>query len=357
MIEWRASAPGKMVVAGEYAVLEGHRALGLAVTRRASARLRIDHAGPSQLKLDPISRESIDWPLDNRDRSPELAQAIDLIASAWKQWGPSGCLDSFFLEINTRALFNDHNAKLGLGSSSAVAVLLSGLARQLAKEHSQDPEFIEGADTDAELREWHHRLWRLHQGGQGSGLDLATALTGGLIAYTQPSSSDTNTNAQAQWSSLNWPQGLYGLVVWTGESASTPDMLKAYRDWRSRSPEQFDDVVGGLGRCANSLIEALQAGDVDAFIEGFTAYGGRMGTMGGLIERPIVTPAHAAVAELARKRHVGYKPCGAGGGDIGLMLSKDAKQLVHLTGAIEAMGMSSIELEIDANGWELGTGE
>lgn len=361
MTEWRASAPGKLVVVGEYAVLEGHQALGLAINRRAHARLSFDHPAPSQLKLDPISDRPIDWPIDwlgdgpiegraLGGGSPELTQALDLISSVWAQWGPSGGSDSFLLEINTRSLFDDHGSKLGLGSSAAVAVLLSGLAQHIARD--LDPD-----QPELDLRAWHHRLWHLHQGGQGSGLDLASVLAGGLIAYTKPKSLEAGPSAQAQWSSIAWPQGLYGRVVWTGESASTPDMLEGYRAWKARSPEQFVDVMSELGRCAGQVIHALNRGDLDAFIEGFTDYGVRMGTMGGLIERPVVTEAHAALAQLADSHPVGYKPSGAGGGDIGLMLSQDPERLAHLAGEIEAMGMTSIDLVVDPNGWMLGEAE
>lgn len=356
MIEWRASAPGKLVVVGEYAVLEGHQALGLAINRRASARLKLDHQGPSQLRLNPISHQPIDWPLGGGVRSDlpaELGQALDLIESIWRQWGPSACSDSFLLEINTQALFDDHGNKLGLGSSAAVAVLLSGLAQQLVQDHS-----VSGQDqTNIDLRQWHHQLWRLHQGGQGSGLDLASVLAGGLIAYTKPNSAEADPSAQAQWSSLAWPPNLYGRVVCTGESASTPDMLKGYRGWKAGSPEQFFDVMRGLGQCAQTVIEALSRGDLDTFIEGFTDYGVRMGTIGGLIERPVVTPAHVALGKLADLNHVGYKACGAGGGDIGLMLGQDPERLAHLAGEVEALGMTSIELGVDPNGWALGIGE
>lgn len=360
MIEWRASAPGKLVVVGEYAVLEGHQALGLAINRRASARLSFDHQGPSLLKLDPISPEPIEWPVAGAFSNcpAELARALDLITSLWQLWAPGGFSDSFLLEINTRSLFNDQGSKdqgskLGLGSSAAVAVLLSGLAQCLGR----DQHFAQPDPSKLDLKAWHQRLWHSHQGGQGSGLDLATVLAGGLIAYSKPKSVDDCPSAKAQWSPLTWPKALYGRVVWTGESASTPGMLQGYRDWKARAPGQCADVMGTLGQCATDVIEALNRGDLDGFIEGFTDYGVRMGTMGGLIERPVVTEAHAAVAKLAAAHQVGYKPSGAGGGDIGLLLSQDPERLVHLLGGIEALGMTSIELVIDSNGWILETGE
>lgn len=352
MIEWRASAPGKLVVVGEYAVLEGHRALGMAISRRAHARLVMDHNQPCQLHLRPLSNRPIDW--SDASAAPsafsaEINEARKMVESIWRAWGPKTCPSAFLLEINTAALFDELGSKLGLGSSAAVAVLLSGLAQQVGVSREEALE----AQQSLDLRAWHHRLWRLHQGGRGSGLDLASVLAGGLIVYTQPRSVDGGPNAMANWSSLTWPKSLYGRIVWTGNSASTADMLEAYRAWRARAPKPFDAFMRELGQSAEMVIDALRRGDINAFLEGFTDYGARMGTMGGLIQRCVVTPAHEALAELAKAEQVGYKPSGAGGGDIGVMLSPDPDRLAHLADKIEAMGMTSIELEVDTNGWQL----
>lgn len=340
------------MVVGEYAVLEGHRALGLAINRRAHARLVLDHNPSRQIHLQPLSNQPIGWSdaLHHPSAfSAEINEARAMIESIWRAWSHSSCPRSFFLEINTSELFDELGSKLGLGSSAAVAVLLSGLAHQVGAGSGESGD----AQQPMDLRAWHHRLWRVHQGGQGSGLDLATVLIGGLIAYTQPRSAEGAPDAMAEWSSLTWPKSLHGRIVWTGKSASTADMLVAYRAWKARAPEPFAAFMKALGQCADAVIDALTMGDIEAFLEGFTDYGARMGTMGGLIERSVVTPAHKALAQLAKAERVGYKPSGAGGGDIGLMLSQDPDRLAHLAGEIGALGMMSIELKVDTEGWRL----
>lgn len=354
MIEHQASAPGKLVVVGEYAVLEGHPALGLAMNRRAFARLTLEHNEPSQLRLQPLSDCPIEWSTaidPHAGLSAEINEARSMIESSWREWGSGTCPSAFLLEIDTRALLDDLGSKLGLGSSAAVAVLLSGLAQRVGSGSGFGG--CEPSQRSMDLRAWHHRLWRLHQGGQGSGLDLATVLVGGLINYTQPRSADATSNAMAKWSSLDWPKQLHGRIVWTGSSASTGDMLVAYRAWKASAPDQFCAFISELGQCAESVIHALTIGDMEAFLEGFTDYGVRMGTMGGLIQRCVVTPAHEALSRLAQAEQVSYKPSGAGGGDVGLMLSTDPDRLMHLAEKIEALGMTSIELKVDTAGWRL----
>ena len=48
MTGWRASAPGKVMLAGEYAVLDGGVAIMVAVDRRAQARRAAAPAPPSE---------------------------------------------------------------------------------------------------------------------------------------------------------------------------------------------------------------------------------------------------------------------------------------------------------------------
>ena len=104
----RASAPGKLVALGEYAVLEGAPALVLAVERRAVATLERSGDGDCHLRTaapDPVDRRF-------SPGRPSGASLVDLVieaspgAPAWR-----GMLDS-------SALY-DGSAKLGHGSSAA----------------------------------------------------------------------------------------------------------------------------------------------------------------------------------------------------------------------------------------------
>lgn len=102
----RASAPGKLVLIGEYGVLRGGPALVAAVDRRAEVSLEPGAAGirvtAPQLGLEGTPVEA----------DPRLRLA-------------AACLDGFSGEvcIDTGALHQDGH-KLGLGSSAAVCVAL-----------------------------------------------------------------------------------------------------------------------------------------------------------------------------------------------------------------------------------------
>ena len=70
------SAPGKVMVAGEYAVLSGARALVLAVDARATARLSTDVRDGSQARSnDSPARGALPWTFREASMAPSLDEA------------------------------------------------------------------------------------------------------------------------------------------------------------------------------------------------------------------------------------------------------------------------------------------
>ena len=66
---------------------------------------------------------------------------------------------------------------------------------------------------------------------------------------------------------------------------------------------------------------------------------------------------HDELADLARSMGVVYKPCGAGGGDIGVALSQDAAELDVFDGHARRCGFVPLELQLDDNGLVTEQGE
>jgi phosphomevalonate kinase len=72
--------------------------------------------------------------------------------------------------------------------------------------------------------------------------------------------------------------------------------------------------------------------------------------MDGAAGLGIYGAAHARLDELASRAQVVYKPCGAGGGDIGIAVSDDASSLDSLTTLAARESFPSLTLEIAAHG-------
>ncbi len=325
-----ASAPGKLVLVGEYAVLEGHEALGLAVDRRVRVDWEGGSSSASAMRFAPLQDQIIPYPMDVRQWPASTQDAVRQVEAILAHWAPEALKQRFVLSIDSQSMYDPQGHKLGLGSSAAVTVALAGLSLALAGQ------------SNYRLEEVHHRLMALHQGGGGSGIDLGIAMVGGVIRYQAPADSPSH----ALWRSVSWPASIHGVIVFSGQSASTPDFIEAYRAWQQDSRSQWASTLETMGQCAKDTIAALSRGDCTAFLEGFTEYGVRMGTMGGLMGRDVVTEAHSGFCEMARTMGMAYKPCGAGGGDVGLFLSEDRDQLASLQRRLAELQVESIALSI-----------
>jgi phosphomevalonate kinase len=347
-----ASAPGKLVVLGEYAVLEGHSALALAVDRRVKASAHRIQQAEIELCLPPLCPKPLRLPisasLEGRKGlnagegipklGSDLAWVLDELVPMLVSWSQEDVLypqhHGLALSIDSTALYGSSQQKLGLGSSAAVAVAVAGVMLAL------------GGQSLA-ISTLHQRVHRDHQGGKGSGIDVAACLSGGVIRYSMMSSS----NQEPHWQRLAmWPDSLSGSIIHVKQSASTPQLIDAFKHWKRESPEAFKRNLSAMVACADQAEQAFLNEDWLAFLEGFTEYGERVGRMGDEMGQALYSEPHRLVSQLARTRGLAYKPCGAGMGDVGLLLSNDQDRAASACEVLAGMGFGILPLTVAEQG-------
>lgn len=347
-----ASAPGKLVLLGEYAVLAGAPALVAAVDRRAEARLEAHRRTPSLLRAPGLTDAPLTFRLlgdgtvawgegDATARAllqpiaavvaPLIAQAAMTIADA----------PPFSATLLTQRFFEDdssgHRSKLGLGSSAALTVALASALAALPGVRRN----VEGDAWLQALVEAHRTL----QGGLGSGLDVAASLCGGVLRY-QLGGSPPRPQARA----LSLPGDLGLLFVWTGRSATTSRFLTAFEAWRRREPDTGRAAMTRLGAIAEAGLAAVAAGDAASLIEAMEAYAEALRYLGAAINIDIFSDDHARIAQLARRVGVAYKPCGAGGGDLGVAADLEADRLEQFRRTLLRGGYQTVPLQVETQG-------
>ncbi len=309
-----ASAPGKIVLWGEYAVLAGAPAAVLALDARATVTL--EPTGDSHWHF--ISQGFVSDPEKVNPAALPSAGAGVFVRQILQHWGLQA------LEqcgpprrVNTdSAQFFQQQQKLGLGSSAAVC---TATYQALCDITGRTPNLSEAMHI--------HKQW---QGGKGSGLDVASVWHGGLIHFRQ---------GDAQVSAL--PNHWHWQVVWTGASASTPAHITKFNDWRqSADTRPLEDLA--------ALSETLCEGP--ATLSDLALYQNALEALDQAAILNIFTPEHARLGTLAAACGVLYKPCGAGGGDIGMAFADDPSALAHFRQQAAANGFTPLDLETATHG-------
>lgn len=324
MDDWQveASAPGKVVLTGEYAVLAGAPALVAAVERRVVCRVAVRRQGGWRFQSKGFAAK------ETLAKAEVYGARPNTVAGVARQVLPEAEAPAHVeIAIDSSACYR-RGQKLGVGSSAATVTALAAALRALRGE---TPALSELIDIHAAF-----------QGG-GSGLDVAAAFTGGVIRYQ---------NRHAVPAPL--PEGLAKQAVFCGEGTSTAERLAAFNAWRG------DDTPAALRRlvdAAKAVFERLD--EAGGFANAYDDYADALADFDQAAKLGIFGPRHQRIRELAVRTGVSYKPCGAGGNDIGLALSADAgamadfKDRVHSVGVSAGEGFEPVDLAFARNGVEV----
>lgn len=308
-----ASAPGKLFVAGEYAVVEaGYPAILVGVERRVTLTLReTSSQGPvEQGRYVAAVRSVLEALAVARGRADDAPPYAITTSSALKD-----------------AATADHPArKYGLGSSGAVTV---------ATVRALDAWYGLGLTTAERLRA--AILATLRVNARASGGDVAASLLGGWLAYSSPDRAwiaaqdarQASADRTAELVASDWP-GLeatalptptaFGLRVgWTGAPASTTNLVAAVQ--AAGVPAEF---LAGSRSVVADLREAIDEDDdarAGAAIRRARVLLRELGERAGVA---IETPELATLVEVAERHGYAAKSSGAGGGDCGIAIGASA---------------------------------
>jgi phosphomevalonate kinase len=290
-----ARAPGKVVISGAYAVLEGAPAVVAAVDRYVVA---------------DASRRA-------PRMTPEVGEALA------RRGGAAPWFDA--------AALWDEGRKLGLGSSAAILVASLG-ALELAIEPDSSDEELARRVLPAALA-----AHRAAQGG-GSGVDVAASALGGVLRFARA--------AQApRIDRMTLPEPIV-ITIWSSRSsASTPDMLARVAAFGGSRPSEHRRMMDRLAAAAEKAADAEDGATfVDACAEQLAVFT----ELGDAAGAPIVTPEMRAFG-----RAVGASalvlPSGAGGGDVVLCMGT-APLGDDVENAGRAAGFARLSLSLGARG-------
>ncbi len=335
---------------GEYAVLFGHPAVVLAVDRRARVSLRAAANDEWMVTAPGFESAEIGFAVDRhggfrwREPASDAAGRLVLVEKIIGSLAAANLIDpealpSASINLDTREFFHrtaTGRGKLGLGSSAALTVALTGALLRW----SNDSVRPQGVGL-AQLLDLH----RTFQGGRGSGIDLAASVTGGVVEYRL-----TDGGRVPSASPIELPDDLHLVFLWTGRSASTGDFLARLDDGMNRDGGAIAAVLARLGSLSAAGIADLRAGDTSALLARVGEFGLAMEELGRAAGIPILSDEHVHLGRLAGDLGVSYKPSGAGGGDVGVGFTDDLEAAEVFAANAAAAGFPLLDLNVDPNG-------
>ncbi len=340
-LERALSAPGKLFLAGEYAVLWGGQARIAAVGPRthALARQAADRRVSIVLEHGRLegaaTPQGVRWePNQVPDTFLFAARAVDLVLRALGSEGPG-------LELAmARSPTTADGRKLGLGGSAWASVTATEAARFV----------LEGRFDSLKLALAAHALV---QGGKGSGGDVAAIFAGGVVRYRrydvrallEASKAGSLGGALEQAPPVDlWRLGEVALpmaYVFAGQSASTRVLISQVE--ARLSAVDREHFVGRSDRAGQALETGLLKGDFAAVAE---AAAELQAGLAGLAEGLETEPMRQAIA-LARTCGCAGKMSGAGGGDGCVIFCPDLERRSELLKAYASRGLYAMPLTVE----------
>ena len=284
------SAPGKMVLLGDYAVLEGGIALVAAVDRRAVGRRVVAGEGAPSEVVEGVL-----------EQIPDAEVTPDEVL------------------IDTSGFMDPVRGKLGVGSSAAVAVVTAALGT--------------GRGDETTLRAALHGH-RAANDGKGSGIDVAASFYGGVIATRHQPGEISPCPSKIR--------DLHVSVLYAGKPASTKSLVT-----QCQASPKWKEWIEVLNPLAEQGVDAWFKQDSQKFMDIVARYGRAMAGLGRDAGAPIVTDTIQAIMDAATDLGAAAKPSGAGGGDIVVLFSRASDVGAQVA---EKTGTDLLDLHIDPYG-------
>ncbi len=347
-------APGKLYIAGEYAVVEpGFPAVLIAVDRYVTVRVR-DAADTGRITSDLNAGSQLEWYRRDSDMVIEpdetpfsfVLAAMRIVEEVVVELGEP--LQIFDLNI-TSELVDDAGRKFGLGSSAAVTVAtVTALCAHYGLDLSRMEQLKLALLACIEVQR------------SGSGGDIAASMFGGWISYTSFDREWARTERanrslvellQMDWPGLSVhrvapPDGLRLLVGWTGSPASTSRLVGGVQSRKAKGRMDYPQFLTESSRCVEALVKALNDGDREGTLAGIRRNRELLRQLGERTGITIETPKLRHLIESAEERGGAAKTSGAGGGDCGIVLIDDDADIDGLLATWERADIRILNLYV-----------
>ena len=346
--------PGKLMVAGEYAVLEQYqRLIVTAIDRFVQADLTPSETGT--LTIPALDIEQALWHVEEGKvvleaegkQTSFVQEAMQTVFTYLTEQDIA--IQPFDLTI-TSDLDDVSGKKYGLGSSGAVttAVVKAILEFLHTDEITEDLIFKLSSIAHVKVQ------------GNGSGADVAASSYGGWLEYA---------SFQAEWlleeigkgksisrlvkrnwqyfklEKLTFPEDLHMCIGWTGQPASTSQFVQKIQEFKHQDHTAYAEFMVQSNTAVRGVLTGMSENDLNLFFEGIQMNRVALQQLGEKAGVPIETAELKTLCDIAEQLGGVAKPSGAGGGDCGIAFVSSREKADELAAAWEKAGIQTLDIQ------------
>ncbi len=285
------SAPGKLMLLGEHAVVYGKPCIVTAIDQRMHATVTLTSEPLFHLDAPDVQVENYEKPMNilGEGDIPKGAKFVEQAVHNFLKKHPY----SGGLTIRT---FSDFHAQFGFGSSSASTVCVIGALAKLLNPSMEKKEIFDlSYQTVLDIQ------------GKGSGFDIAAAVFGGTLFYVSPGTTIEPLDA------LELPL----LIGYTGVKADTVTLINEVKKRAEKYPQDIERIYEEMASLAMRGREAVEKKDWKTLGELFDFNQGLLESL-GVSSLKLALLIHSAREAGA----LGAKLSGAGKGDCMVALTE-----------------------------------
>ena len=330
-------APGKLFIAGEYAVVEpGHGAIVASVSRYLTVTIDVT-TSVGTLTSTQNPDLVVEWTREGElfhikaDHPYRLVEEAILVTEQYVRECGTPTNDLYSLSITSELDDAKRGIKYGLGSSGAVVVATIQAVLDFYKT-PRTPLLVYKLSVLTNLR--------LSQ--RGSFGDIAASSFGGMVYYTSPDRSSLLEQLQTQSikaiCDADWKDFLIErlpeipnftlLVGWTGQVAITDSLIQATEKKRKVETDTafYKEFLAKSHAIVHGLQNAWNQQDIPALQEGIRSNRALLNEFAQVMQLEIETPALQTLCDIAEQNGACAKTSGAGGGDCGICFTQNETQ-------------------------------
>lgn len=393
------SAPGKIMLSGEWSVLErGNPCIVLALDKRVYAT--VFEAKKTSVKLTDFNITSgaavngTQIQFENKDtRLVFTKHAIETVLSYLK--GRKVKTKGFSLETRSEisnVKVNGAEMKPGLGSSAAAVVAIIGallqfhgvgIGAEVRASASKAPLRGSASREASSLNRssgWpraggeekeKEALFKLAiiahylaQGKIGSGFDVAASVFGGALVYKsfdaqwlakELEKKKIREVAEEKWplfehKGITLPKNFDIVIGFTGKSASTSKLVQNMKKFKEEQAAEYDKIMFWLRETTEGIVAALEGNEPKEVLTLIDENERLLRGLGEESGNELETAEHRKIIEIASKHYASAKLSGAGGGDCAICVCFERKTAEQVKTDLKAAGLVVIEAGVSEEG-------